>query len=324
MTQRPDTGASGLNGVRPRAPDQTRARAVFVERMGGRALEPDELLSRVAAAAGSAPRPLGPLLKSALARTRGCGEEGRLAAVLAGLATYGALAAARHHAAPGGVSPAVWGLDLDSGALRVVDAMGVAAPPARGRTFRRPVGAAAGLTWVNAVEAGLAQHCEALLVRRLDEPGTRVTRLDLDAYVGDEGTGHLLRLLKAKGSPRAHDLSALLSLPACAVRIGRAAALATGDTLAAAVRTAAERALGAGPPHAVTGSGPEPFRVAAIAPEQELPPVAASGLVPPTEHQRPLEALRAQGYTSAALLLDHDPRAIDILPYLVHVVLLDA
>ncbi|MGY5048214.1 hypothetical protein ACWDE0_21680 [Streptomyces sp. 900105755] len=38
---------------------------------------------------------------------------------------------------------------------------------------------------------------------------------------------------------------------------------------------------------------------------------------------RPLDALRAQGRTPVAVLLDQDPRVNEVLPNLVHVVLLD-
>ncbi|MBC3840438.1 hypothetical protein GXW82_10020 [Streptacidiphilus sp. 4-A2] len=100
------------------------------------------------------------------------------------------------------------------------------------------MGAAAGLTWISAVENGLAQHCEALLAQKS--------------------------------------------------RVGAA-------------------------------SGPVPPTVPATGAGQE--PAAPRAPLGPPHWARPVEALRAHGRTPVAVLLDHDPQAVAVLPYLVQIVL---
>ncbi|MFE9632779.1 hypothetical protein [Streptomyces sp. NPDC006463] len=216
-----------------------------------------------------------------------------------------------------------WGLDLATGALRRVPV------PASGS----PVGVAAGLTWVSALESGLAQHCEALLARRLGAPGTRVPRLSL------AGQGHavpdaLLRALQAEDEHVAHDLSGLLSLPACAVALAprmqpepepepdrgpdpeRDTVVATGATLAEAARTAVERALSRRRARAAGRPVPHPFP--AIGREQETD---APRPLPCAQWSHPLDALHSQGHSPVAVLLDHDAGVGEALPYLVRIVL---
>ncbi|MEV7323909.1 hypothetical protein AB0N52_27845, partial [Streptomyces sp. NPDC093970] len=197
-----------------------------------------------------------------------------------------------------------------------------------GPSGHAPTGVAAGLTWVGALEAGMTAHCEALLARRLAEPGTRVPRLcPADRCEGpcvtdacEKGATGAARHLYAAGGPVAHDLSALLSLPACAIRLdpGPDTVLATGTTRAEALRRATARALRA----LTVTAGPGPRVLPPITRDRELPP-AAPGPSAPVHWSRPLDALRAQGFTPVAVLLDQDPRVNEVLPYLVHIVLLD-
>lgn len=148
-------------------------------------------------------------------------------------------------------------------------------------------------------------------MRRLADPGTCVPRLLLPA---DEAPGAAdpLYLLHTLGEPVAHDLSALLSVPACAIRLGARTVLAVGATHAEAVRTAAERAVLARESPAGT--------VPAITPEQERPAPFFPGMRTVPGRARFVEALRAQGRTPVVVLLDHDLQAVIVLPYIVRVI----
>ncbi|SEE09050.1 hypothetical protein SAMN04490357_6877 [Streptomyces misionensis] len=331
----------------PAAPRVTevRARAAFLGRQGGEAVDAGELCARADAVtdprtgllgttrceeitlgAGSrwecrtavadplGARPAG-TPDAVVTGHGGDRETARVQTLLTALAAYGTLVAYGCRAARARDDGAdAWGLDLVTGALRRVPVRDAHPAPDGEVPYRPPVGAAAGLTWAHAVEAGLAQHCEELLSRRLADRATRVPRLPLPA---DEapGTAHPLSLLRALGEPVAHDLSALLSVPACGVRLGSRTALAVGATRVEAMRTAAERALLA--QRLPAGAVP------AITPEQERPaeffpkPRGTAG------RPRFAEALRAQGRTPVAVLLDHDPQAAVVLPYVVQVILAD-
>ncbi|MCX5387039.1 hypothetical protein [Streptomyces sp. NBC_00083] len=293
------------------AATETEARAAFVSRAGGPALDGSALLDRAARA-----------LPGVLSAGADVGT------ALTGLAAY----AAR------GPAPEAWALDLVTGALR----------RAPGAPAGDRVGVAAGLTWLGALESGLAAHCEALIAERLARPGTRVPRLRPHRVgLGGEAGGPaappvrdaeparavpqaLLRALRTRGEPVAHDLSGLLSLPACAVRLvpdratvagGRADAapdtvVATGPTLAAAVRTASERALCLNTARPGGSSGLHTIPPITGAQEDTT---ARRSARPQWSH--PLDALRSQGLTPAAVLLDHDARLDEVLPYVVRIVL---
>lgn len=308
------------------------ARAAFLAREGGAAVDAAELLRRIDVAADHRTR-----LPAAFGlRAAGVPESARLAAVLTGLARYGMLSIDRRRLARPAGEPVAWGLDLVTGALRRVPAGEVFPAPDREPPSRPPVGTAAGLTWLDALESGLAQQVEALLALRLADPATRVPRLDLRACETDERGTRLLGILREAGETVAHDLSGLLSVPACAVRTGPATVLATGATPAAALRTAAERALAARLSDTEAPSGRAPARLPAIAEitaDREAP-AAAGDVGGGTEAgrgmgggairwARPADALRALGRTPVAVLLDHDPWAVRILPYVVRVVLID-
>ncbi|MFF5403037.1 hypothetical protein ACFY8K_02725 [Streptomyces misionensis] len=332
----------------PAAPRVTevRARAAFLGRQGGEAVDGGELCARAEAVtdprtgllgttrceeitlgAGSrwecrtavadplGARPAG-TPDAVVTGHGGDREAARVQTLLTALAAYGTLAAhgCRAARAPDDGADDAWGLDLVTGALRRVPVRDAHPAPDGGVPYRPPVGAAAGLTWAHAVEAGLAQHCEELLSQRLADRTTRVPRLPLPA---DEapGAAHPLSLLRALGEPVAHDLSALLSVPACGIRLGSRTALAVGATRAEAMRTAAERALLA--QRLPAGAVP------AITPEQERPAEFFPNPRGTAGRPRLAEALRAQGRTPVAVLLDHDPQAVVVLPYVVQVILAD-
>ncbi|MFH8421616.1 hypothetical protein [Streptomyces sp. NPDC018038] len=327
-----------------RAGTETGARAAFLGRIGGPAVDPARLLERIEAVADARTGLLGPVPEATPGPTGlwGCAVavpdpfgprsadvpgvtvwghgrdaySARLAAVLDALAAYGALAAAPD--ARGGRE--VWGLDLVTDRLRRVRAAEASPAPAPGAPYRLPAGVAAGLTWAAAVEAALTTHCEALVVHRLAQPGVRVPRLALPDHAGPAA----LRALRAAGEPVVHDLTALVSVPACAVRLGDDTVVAVAATWDEALAAAAERALLArekGVPS--TGSGPSVLTVPSVTPDRE----AAGGPLPAEDGASGraglVEVLRARGRTPVAVLLDHDPQAVRLLPYLVHVTLLD-
>ncbi|MFJ4184887.1 hypothetical protein [Kitasatospora sp. NPDC089509] len=283
-------------------PTEAGVRAAFAAVLGGAEVHGEEVLARAAA---------DPVLAAAAVRgdlpgTARDPQQERLDAVLTALA---ALAADRLRPTGPRGAPAVWGMDLLTGGLRRIPLGDV---PAVGRP---PVGAAAGLTWLGALEEGLAQQCEALLAERLAAPGVRVPRADLESRC-DGGchpadcTACAVGPLRPCGVPVGHDLSHLLAVHACALRLDPfpGTVIATGTTRAEAVHRAADRLL-----RRDGRTSPD------VRPDQELP----AGVRPPPEapRSRPFDALRAQGHAPAAILLDQDPRAVAVLPYLVHVVL---
>ncbi|MFG3282180.1 hypothetical protein [Streptomyces sp. NPDC048111] len=275
-----------------RIPTEAEVRAAFVAVVGGAAADPEQALVRAAA-------------------------EPALAGVPAGTADLDPfLSALAARAAAGLGRGAPWGMDLVTGELRRIPAHAV--PAADGRAAGlAPVGAAAGFTWLSAVEEGLAQQCESLIAERLAADGVRVPRLDLRP--GCAGSCHpadcaacAVAPLRTPGHPVVHDLSELLSLPACALRPAPHGPtfIAVAGGRAAAVHRAAERALRGGC-----------RSVPAVRPDQECP--ARASRAASVQWTRPFDALRAGGWSPAAVLLDHDPRMVAVLPYLVHVVLPD-
>ncbi|BAJ31592.1 MULTISPECIES: hypothetical protein [Kitasatospora] len=242
MELRSDASAADPYGGSRQGTTQAQARAAFLRRIGGEAVDAGQFLARADGVARDHPGLLGAVLGSVAADSGQHPGEDRTAAVLTALAAYGALAAHRP-ARPSEEQPSVWALDLATGSLRRIpraDAFGTPPPPRP--PFRPPVGAAAGLTWISAVETGLAQHCEALLAQQ-----------------------------------------------------SRAAAV----------------------------SGPAPSTVPAIGHGQQRRPAAPPAPLDPPRRARPVAALRAHGRAPVAVLLDHDPQAVAVLPYLVQIVLVE-
>ncbi|MFI9235564.1 hypothetical protein [Streptomyces sp. NPDC053079] len=235
-------------------------------------------------------------------------DTARLTALLAGLACYAALAVDRRRLATGTTA-----LDLRTGRTRTVPAE-AAFPELTVPTAWPPVGAAAGLSWSQAVFDGLSQHCEARLTTMLTDGGHRPPRLDLTGLPVE----HLARQAGAIGDPTAHDLSGLLSVPACAVRLGSDTVLACGRTLTEAATRALERALLAwqsrtsGQPAYAPSTVP-PLADGTAFSDARCAAVTADDLV---------RVLRPHG-RAAAVLLDHDPQVSAVLPFLVQIVLTD-
>ncbi|MEO7196758.1 MAG: hypothetical protein ABIZ05_18375 [Pseudonocardiaceae bacterium] len=266
-------------------------------------------------------------------------DAARLSALLSAFAAYGSLTVDRRRltgSAPGGGAAGdagLWGMDLSTGRPRVVPA--VAALPALGGVvvpYRPPIGAAAGLSWNEAVSAALNQHCELLLADRLAVADRPCPRLDPAHWENDERVFRLLRLLTAAREPvEVYDLSGLLGLSACAVLVGGATvALTCGTTMAGAVGTGLERALLAWQARRENQPDYAPPVVPQLAGRLRAPALAglvagSAGAAPPpiedTGISTPLDALRAAGHTPVAVPLDHDPEATRILPYIVLVVL---
>ncbi len=151
----------------------------------------------------------------------------RLRALLSGLAVHASLAARRD----------VEGIDPVSGARRRVRLL-----PAG---TELPVGAAAALTWEDAVVTGLRDHCEAIL--RGDERPDPVAA-DLPALVaeaGDDRVGELHDLLRTAGlDVRVHDLGDRLKLPAFSLRAGAGQpVIVCATTVADALHDGLERLL---------------------------------------------------------------------------------
>ncbi len=230
MELRSDASAEDPHGGGRQGITQAEARAAFMQRISGEAVDAGQLLARADGVARADTGLLGAVLGAVAGRGGPGADEDRTAAVLTALAAYGALAAHRPRSPSAERSP-VWGLDLATGSLRRIpreDAFG--APPPPRPPFRPPVGAAAGLTWISAVESGLAQHCEALLA---------------------------------------------------------------------------------------------PPALPVVGAEREPRPAAPRAPLGPPHWARPLEALLAHGRAPVAVLLDHDPRAVAVLPYLVQIVLVE-
>ncbi|GAA2923985.1 hypothetical protein [Streptomyces enissocaesilis] len=141
---------------------------------------------------------------------------------------------------PSAASVIGWGADRSSARLRTVLAalssyQALAAAGPASSPYVAPVGVAGGLSWPQAVAAGLAQQCEAVLrqVGVADFPAV--------APLADAQVTHLVELLETAGEQvRIHDLGGVLGVPAYAVA---GAVPACASTPVAAMRFALERAL---------------------------------------------------------------------------------
>lgn len=271
-------------------------------------------------------------------------DQARVHTLCAAFATYGSLAVDAHRLRPhtdllGAASGTndldevrVWGVDLTDGTQRPVPAR-KAFPVLAGPSmpYRAPVGAAAALSWQEAVSAGLHQHCEALLATRLAHAAAPLPQVPLTASVLsapsvlDERGVELLGLLATIGHPvSCYDLTALLDLPAYAFCLGATAvALCCAATSAEALASGLEQVLLAWQADAQGRSAYAPA-------PRALPERLRGPLAPHWEpagegvHSRPADVLLAQtGCRPVAVPLDHDPEAVRILPYVVQVVLVD-
>jgi hypothetical protein len=243
----------------------------------------------------------------------------RLRALLAALATYGTLTT-------GPVTHQQWGLDLATGALRAVPTTS-AYPVLRGGApmpYRAPIGAAAGRCWNDAVAAGLRAHCEALLAQRSDGGGRDFPQLDLAevvAEVADEQATHLLRLVYAADQwVSVADLSGILGLAAFAFRAGTDPVVLTcAATATEALRDGLERLV----LHwqACTEHGMPSPRTSTARWAVEPPAPQAGDPGADLRCRALTDALRRAGQVPVAVPITQDRQARSLLPYVVHVVL---
>jgi hypothetical protein len=223
----------------------------------------------------------------------------RLRALLAGLATYGTLCIE-----PGPGRPdTVWGVDLITGRQRAVPVE--AAYPVLGEPAARypaPVGAGAGCVWGDAVAAGLRAHCARLIAGRAGSVEREPRELD-PGEVGDDRAADLLRLLHVVHCPvGARDLRDVLGLPAFELRsAGATPVISCASNAADALADGLERVL----LHR-QANGVAPFE-----------PLWSDGSDAPVL----AEAVRRAGFAPVAVPITRDPRARELLPYVVQVVL---
>jgi hypothetical protein len=308
--------------VHPRAEARDRPRATPLEEVGGPPVDGAELLERAAQLVDARTGLLRLLAEDeltqvplAVCRARVSDPDGvlpawapsptvhgwgadrqaaRMRALLAGLAVYGTLTVPRE---PGDR----WGIDPVSGARHRVPAPLAATVP-----FQPPVGAAAALTWEDAVATGLRDHCEAIL-RRDNRPGRPVVDLPaLVAETADERVGELHDLLRATAlDVRVEDLGDRMKLPAFLLRAGIGPRVTTcAATVADALHDGLERLL----LHWQTGLDPSralaPARTALVSGTAEL-----------------VAALARHGHVPLVVPLAHDPVARELLGHVVQVVL---
>ncbi|CAM3351982.1 YcaO-like family protein [Kibdelosporangium persicum] len=183
--------------------------------------------------------------------------------------------------------------------------------------YEPPIGVAAGYSWLEAVEAGLAGYCRQLTMTEQQPPRL----IDL-AAVPLDGPGNRYRaMLAAIGHPvTVYDITGSLGVPtllchlddrpvACASRLDALAALT--DTLEQAVLHYQATENGQ------TGYAPPP---APVLPTRDGPVAPLPASVDLTTAVRALIGL---GHRPVAVPLDHDQEAHEILPHTFRVVLLD-
>ncbi|MGK5642260.1 hypothetical protein ACSNOK_28685 [Streptomyces sp. URMC 126] len=235
--------------------------------------------------------------------------EARRQAALRGLARYAAASPDPRRFGPGAT---VWGWDLDE--ERTV-------PVAAGTAFSAGTGLAARLSWDDAVDDALGQHCARLAAEDVAEGRTRPVPLDpADAPAGERTERYLGLLRAAGGTVRVADIGGALGVPVPAWWLdGRPVAVTCGPDAAA---EGLERALLARQ-SAMTGEpayAPEPVPGLGGPPG----PGAPAGWPSPPDRAALVAALRSRGLRAVAVPLDHDPAVHDVLPFVLRVVTADA
>ncbi|EMF00378.1 YcaO-like family protein [Streptomyces mobaraensis NBRC 13819 = DSM 40847] len=235
--------------------------------------------------------------------------EARRRAALRGIARHAAASPDPRRFGPGAT---VWGWDLADGQPVRVPA---------DTAFSAGTGLAARLSWDEAVDDGLGQHCARLAAEDVAAGRTRPVPLDLTQAPADERTARYLGLLRAAGgTARVADIGGALGVPVLAWWLdGRPVAVTCGPDAAAEglertllARQSAMTDEPAYAPEPVPGLGdpPEPAPTAAwpAAPDRAALPAA----------------LRSRGLRPVAVPLDHDPAVHDVLPSVLRVVTADA
>ncbi|MEO3884457.1 hypothetical protein [Nonomuraea sp. B5E05] len=232
----------------------------------------------------------------------------RLRCLLAAMATYGLLALG-----PG--EEAVWGVELPGGRPRPVPRAALRLDGSG--TPRAPLGTGAGLSWPEALAAGLRAHCEHLPAAHLpaapdDHTGPGATAARADSG-GTDAEALLRQLALAGESPRIRDLTAALGVPAVALTLpGRETLVSAAATVPDARRDGLERLLlrwqsRTSRQHAYAGARP-------LWPPDGYPSQAVRTMA---------GALRRAGKVPVAVPLDGDPEAARLLPFVLRVVLVD-
>ncbi|MEU8276309.1 hypothetical protein ACFYOK_13375 [Microbispora bryophytorum] len=241
-------------------------------------------------------------------RVVGWGEDrrtARLRCLLAALATYGVLAAGP--AARAGGEDVLWGVELPGGRPRSVP---VAALHLAGAgALQVSDGAGAGLSWAEAVAAGLRTHCETLLAARLRQDPTAEAGLPVDLTA--DGSARQLAL--AGERPDVRDHTSVLGVPALSFTVpGGPVLVSAAATAPAALRDGLERLLLRWQSRAEGQSayaGARPLWAPAGDPAEAVRLMAG--------------ALRATGRVPVAVPLAGDAEASRLLPYVTQVVLLE-
>ncbi|WP_169982727.1 hypothetical protein [Microbispora sp. H10836] len=240
-------------------------------------------------------------------RVVGWGEDrrtARLRCLLAALATYGVLAAGP--AAHADEEDVLWGVELPDGRTRPVPT--AALRLAGAGALQSADGAGAGLSWAEAVAAGLRTHCETLLAARLRQDPTAEAGVPVDL------TGALARQLTLAGErPDVRDHTSVLGVPALSFTVpGGPVLVSAAATAPAALRDGLERLLLRWQSRAEGQSayaGARPLWAPAGDPAEAVRLMAG--------------ALRATGRVPVAVPLGGDPEASRLLPYVTQVVLLE-
>ncbi|NJP88495.1 hypothetical protein HCN51_03320 [Nonomuraea sp. FMUSA5-5] len=236
----------------------------------------------------------------------------RLRCLLAALATYGV--PALDHPDGEGV---VWGVNLPDGRPRSVPAtaLHLPSPPAQpAAEGRAPVGAGAGLSWVEALAAGLRAHCEDLLRDHLSNASQAATLpTPTDPPHEPEAEALLRQLALAGETPDIHDLTAVLGVPAVALTVPRQEAqVSVAATLPDALRDGLERLL-------LRRQSRAPGQHVYARPHPLWPPDGD-----PAQAVRAMAgALRRAGKVPVAVPSHADPEVSRLLPFVVRIVLLD-
>ncbi|MEV4569530.1 hypothetical protein AB0K12_37695 [Nonomuraea sp. NPDC049419] len=223
----------------------------------------------------------------------------RLRCLLAALAAYGVLALR-----PG---EEVRGVALPDGSPRDVRFTGLGTPQSASRP---PVGTGAGLSWTEALAAGLRAHCEDLLRERLSHgsPPAR-TAAPIGPSQDPEVEALMRQLALAGESPDVHDHSAVLGVPAVALAVpGQEVLVSVGPTLTDAIRDGLERLL---------------LRWQSQASGARFNPLWPPGGDPVEAVRVMAGALRRIGKVPVAVPLHGDPEVSRRLPFVARVVLLD-
>ncbi|SDL92961.1 hypothetical protein [Nonomuraea jiangxiensis] len=232
----------------------------------------------------------------------------RLRCLLAALGTYGVLAVG-----PDADEGVVWGVELPEGRPRPVPASELRLTGLG--TSRPPVGTGAGLSWTEALAAGLRARCEHLLATRADHaaPTGPEGANGMGAPVGPIAEALLRQLVLAGEPPWVRDHTPVLGVPAFSLTVpGQETVVSVAATAPAALRDGLERLLlrwqsrtarqhayaEARPFWPPDGDAPEAVRTMA-------------------------GALRRAGKVPVAVPLDEDPEAARLLPFVTYVALLD-